>query len=158
MRARIHTGLWRCQQSLTVRTAMKTGKRERENETGRIQWGDGSYAGRHDKSHLRHPLCQETHEGSLKPYTSELLQPCLAWLNRIGWCFVTWIPLIPLIHLLHLKLWRKDIHYGELLVSLAGYPFFKPGSEENLHIIKPLVCILSRADICVSLYGIVLIV
>lgn len=101
--------------------------KERERNTrGNIQWGDGTYAGRRDNSHLRDPQCQETHEGSLKPYTSELLPPCLAWLNRIGWCVVAWIPLIPLIHLLHLKLWRK------LLLSPVGYPFFKPTTEEKL--------------------------
>ncbi len=103
-------------------------KRERERNTwGNIQWGDGPCAGSHDNSHLKDPQCQETHEGSLKPYTSELLLPCLAWFNRIGWCVVAWIPLIPLIHLLHLKLWRK------LLLSPVGYPF-KPVAEGKLPI------------------------
>ena len=94
-------------------------------------------AGRHDNSHLRDPRCQETHEGSLEPYTSELLPPCLAWLNRIGWCVVAWIPLIPLIHLLHLKLWRKDCCYLPVVIPSLNLRHRK---SFTLHP-KPLLCV-----------------
>lgn len=99
--------------------------------------GNGTYAGRHDNSHLWDPQCEETHEGSLQPYTSELLPPCLAWLNRIGWCVVAWIPLIPLIHLLHLKLWRKNCCYLLVIPSLN----LRHRKSFVLHP-KPLMCVL----------------
>lgn len=112
---KVRTCSWSCQYTLVnctdeLRQRGRERIKDRERNTrGNIQWGDGTYAGRRDNSHQRDPQCQETHEGSLKPYTFELLPPCMAWLNRIGCCVVAWIPLIPLIHLLHLKLWRKDI-------------------------------------------------